>query len=180
MPPTTPTTGSSPASLNYLVIYNPTLQPDPNAPKQPDVDEDDEIEQAHILFYTARDRAVSRDAMLRQVGLAKALNNFSEMFALHGCDSVHSQKRRTVVFSPETDFWMVASVDVPKNPRPSPSTSSTASKDKSKRPPNKDNEKGKSAATATTSDSFEYRENVLFDDVLRTYLRRGYEEFKVR
>ncbi|KAG8931219.1 hypothetical protein FRC01_001669 [Tulasnella sp. 417] len=177
MPPTTPTTGSSPASLNYLVIYNPTLQPDPTAPKQPDVDEDDEIEQAHILFYTARDRAVSRDAMLRQVGLAKALNNFSEMFALHGCDSVHSQKRRTVVFSPETDFWMVASVDVPKNPR-APASTSSASKDKSKRPPNKSNDKSTSATPATTTESFEYRENVLFDDVLRTYLRRGYEEFK--
>ncbi|KIO29914.1 hypothetical protein M407DRAFT_20977 [Tulasnella calospora MUT 4182] len=178
MPPTTPTTGSSPASLNHLVIYNPTLQPDPTASKQPDVDEDDEIEQAHILFYTARDRAVSRDVMLRQVGLAKALNNFSEMFALHGCDSVHSQKRRTVVFSPETDFWMVASVDVPKNPRPTVSTS-TSSKDKSKRPHDKNNDKGTSATPATTSDSFEYRENVLFDDVLRTYLRRGYEEFKL-
>ncbi|KAG8995649.1 hypothetical protein FRB90_000130 [Tulasnella sp. 427] len=179
MPPTTPTNGSNPASLNYLVIYNPTLQPDPNSPKQPDVDEDDEIEQAHILFYTARDRAVSRDVMLRQVGLAKALNNFSEMFALHGCNSVHSQKRRTIVFSPETNFWMVASVDVPKNPRQPITSTAAASKDKSKRQPNKGTEKGKPSEPGRTSETFEYRENVLFDDVLRTYLRRGYEEFKL-
>lgn len=72
-----PSPDYSPPSLSYLVIYNPTLQPIPNDSSK-DVDEDDEIENAHILFYTARERAVSRDVMLRQVGLAKALNNFSE------------------------------------------------------------------------------------------------------
>ena len=41
-------------------------------------DDEDAEEQAQILFYTARERAVSRDRMLRQVGLAKALVNFSE------------------------------------------------------------------------------------------------------
>jgi hypothetical protein len=59
------------AQLSYLVIFNPTL-----VPPLPTEDED-EIEQAHILFYTSRSRAVSRDTMLRQVGLAKALINFS-------------------------------------------------------------------------------------------------------
>ena len=63
-----------PPGLLYLTIYNPTLHPD--AIVSPD-DEDAE-EQAHILFYTARERAVSRDKILRQVGLAKALVNFSE------------------------------------------------------------------------------------------------------
>ena len=63
-----------PPALLFLTIYNPTLKPsDPIA----DDDEDAE-EQAHILFYTSRERAVSRDKMLRQVGLAKALVNFSE------------------------------------------------------------------------------------------------------
>lgn len=61
-------------NLLYLTIYNPTLRP-----SEPIVgDEDDAREQAHILFYTSKDRAVSRDRMLRQVGLAKALVNFSE------------------------------------------------------------------------------------------------------
>ena len=64
----------NPASLLYLTVYNPTLKP---TGPVPDDDEDAE-EQAQILFYTARDRAVSRDRMLRQVGLAKALVNFTE------------------------------------------------------------------------------------------------------
>lgn len=63
-----------PPGLLYLTIYNPTLRP--SGPVSPD-DEDAE-EQAHILFYTSKERAVSRDRMLRQVGLAKALVNFSE------------------------------------------------------------------------------------------------------
>ena len=66
----------TPPQLNYLVIYNPTLKP--LTPLKPDQDEDDAIEQSHILFYTARETAVSKDTMLRQVGLAKALINFSE------------------------------------------------------------------------------------------------------
>jgi hypothetical protein len=41
-------------------------------------DDEDAEEQAHILFYTSKEQAVSRDRMLRQVGLAKALVNFSE------------------------------------------------------------------------------------------------------
>ena len=62
-----------PPALLYLTIYNPTLLP--SGPVSHD--DEDAAEQAHILFYTARERAVSRDKMLRQVGLAKALVNFS-------------------------------------------------------------------------------------------------------
>lgn len=72
-----------PAQLSYLVIFNPTLRP-----PLPTDDEDD-IEQASILLYTARSRAVSRDTMLRQVGLAKALINFSEY--------VHTPLRSTIL-----------------------------------------------------------------------------------
>ena len=63
-----------PPGLLYLTICNPTLSPDTPAPD----DDEDAEEQAHILFYTAREQAVSRDKILRQVGLAKALVNFSE------------------------------------------------------------------------------------------------------
>lgn len=63
-----------PPSLLYLTIYNPTLQP--SGPI--DENNEDAEEQAHILFYTSKERAVSRDRMLRQIGLAKALINFSE------------------------------------------------------------------------------------------------------
>ena len=61
-------------NLLYLAIYNPTLRPT----EPVDDDNEDAEEQAHILFYTSRERAVSRDRMLRQIGLAKALVNFAE------------------------------------------------------------------------------------------------------
>ena len=70
-----------PPVLAYLVIYNPTLLPNPEDSIE-GRDEDDVTEQAHILFYTARERAVSRDRILRQVGLAKALANFAECVSL--------------------------------------------------------------------------------------------------
>jgi len=61
-------------SLLYLTIYNPTLRPSEKVSK----DDEDAEEQVQILFYTSRERAASRDNMLRQVGLAKALVNFSQ------------------------------------------------------------------------------------------------------
>jgi len=64
----------TPPTLLYLTIFNPTLPPT-GLPFEGDEDAE---EQAHILFYTSRERAVSRDRMLRQVGLAKAVINFSE------------------------------------------------------------------------------------------------------
>jgi hypothetical protein len=64
-----------PPNLLYLAIYNPTLRPSSQCTTG---DDEDAEEQAHILFYTSRERAASRDKMLRQVGLAKALVNFSE------------------------------------------------------------------------------------------------------
>jgi hypothetical protein len=64
----------TPPNLLYLTIYNPTLHPNDTIPD----DDEDAEEQAHILFYTSKERAVSRDRMLRQVGLAKALVSFSE------------------------------------------------------------------------------------------------------
>lgn len=63
-----------PPALLYLTIYNPTLKP-----SYPVGDDDEDAEeQAHILFYTSKERAASRNRMLRQVGLAKALVSFSE------------------------------------------------------------------------------------------------------
>jgi len=109
-----------PPGLAYLTIFNSTLHP--TTLSSPD-DEDAE-EQAHILFYTSKERAVSRDRMLRQVGLAKALINFSEwafcdmdclwvltfshrMFSpTEACSNIHSQSRRMIMLSPEPDFWI--------------------------------------------------------------------------
>jgi hypothetical protein len=86
-PSVTPHMAKIPQSLLYLTIYNPTLRP---AHDNPSNDEDAE-EQAHILFYTARERAVSRDRMLRQVGLAKALVNFSSLVPSTGELFCHSK-----------------------------------------------------------------------------------------
>jgi len=69
-----------PPVLSYFTVYNPTLRP--NTPVDEEIDHEDAEEQAQILFYTARERAVSRDKILRQVGLAKALVNFSELVPL--------------------------------------------------------------------------------------------------
>lgn len=94
-----------PPGLLYLTIYNPTLQPLGEITG----DREDAEEQAHILFYTARERAVSRDKILRQVGLAKALINFSGLFDSSAvCENVHSQSRRMIMVSPEPNFWIHA------------------------------------------------------------------------
>jgi hypothetical protein len=66
-----------PPNLLYLTIYNPTLSLPAVVAATTAVADEDASERAHILFYTSRDRAVSRDKMLRQVGLAKAMVNFS-------------------------------------------------------------------------------------------------------
>ena len=111
-----------PPGLLYLTIYNPTLRPNSTVPP----DDEDAEEQAHIIFYTGRDRAVSRDRILREVGLAKALINFARyvspsasmvgdfmyvvsMFnAEDTCESTHSQSRRMIMVSPEPNFWIHA------------------------------------------------------------------------
>lgn len=64
-----------PPALLYLTIYNPTILPTVSVTSE---DGEDAEERAQILFYTSRDQAVSRDKMLRQVGLAKALVHFAE------------------------------------------------------------------------------------------------------
>ncbi|OSX64212.1 hypothetical protein POSPLADRAFT_1137094 [Postia placenta MAD-698-R-SB12] len=153
-----------PPCLLYLTIYNPTLSLAPDAYTG---DEDAE-EQAQILFYTARERAVSRDRMLRQVGLAKALVNFSEAFDPdQACENVHSQTRRMVMISPEPDFWIHACVEVAKTPR------SAAPKGKSKKG------KAKKTDNVTPQDVVEYHDASVHDVLLRAHLLQGYEEFKL-
>lgn len=63
-------------TLLYFTIYNPTLKAARASTSE--LENEDAEERAHILFYTSRDRAVSQHRMLRQVGLAKAINNFSQ------------------------------------------------------------------------------------------------------
>ncbi|KAH9978321.1 hypothetical protein BJV74DRAFT_859937 [Russula compacta] len=157
----------SPPALIYLAIYNPTLKP--SSPVADDDDEDAE-EQAHILFYTSRERAVSRDRMLRQVGLAKALVNFSEMFVSgDACDNVHSQSRRMIMVSPEPGFWIHACIELAKTPR-----TPAASKGKAKA---KAADKGKNGEGNNVV--YDYNEGSVHDLALRAQVLRGYEEFKL-
>jgi hypothetical protein len=68
-----------PASLACFSIFNPTIRPEPNTarPKDNADDDEDAEQQAQILFYTSKEQAVSKDRMLRQVGLAMALITFA-------------------------------------------------------------------------------------------------------
>ncbi|KAF4570082.1 hypothetical protein EYR36_009888 [Pleurotus pulmonarius] len=154
-----------PPTLAYMTIYNPTLKiPD----SQSDDDEDAE-EQAHIVFYTSKERAVSRDRMLRQVGLAKALVNFSEMFNTNEpCNNIHSQSRRMIMLSPEPNFWIHACVEVAKSTKPTPKA-----KGKEKEKP-KAQEKGKDPPSL-----YEYDDSSVHDLALKADIQRGYERFKL-
>ncbi|KAH9967124.1 hypothetical protein BC827DRAFT_1171687 [Russula dissimulans] len=156
-----------PPALLYLTIYNPTL-----SPTGPIADDDDDAEeQAHILFYTSRERAVSRDKMLRQVGLAKALVNFSEMFASEDvCDNVHSHSRRMLMVSPEPGFWIHACVELAKTPGV-PHSSKGKGKVGSKAA-----DKGKNGESNVV---YDYHEGSVHDLALRAQVMQGYEEFKL-
>ncbi|KAH9933299.1 uncharacterized protein B0H18DRAFT_982932 [Fomitopsis serialis] len=154
-----------PPGLLYLTIYNPSLRP--TSLTSPD-DEDAE-EQAQILFYTARERAVSRDRMLRQVGLAKALVNFSDMFnAEMSCESVHSQTRRMITIEPEPDYWIHACIELAKTPRSVPSK-------------RKGKEKGKSKndGSPALEQVYECHDSSVHDVSIRSHIMRGYEDFKL-
>ncbi|KAF7308281.1 hypothetical protein HMN09_00676100 [Mycena chlorophos] len=154
------------ANLLYLTIYNPTLRP--TGLVAPD-DEDAE-EQAHILFYTSKERAVSRDRMLRQVGLAKALISFSEVFnADEPCNNVHSQTKRLIMVSPEPDFWIHAGIELAKTPRPAVE----------KKGKGKEKETGKTAAGEPPV-LFDHHEHSVHDLALQADIVRGYDKFKLR
>ncbi|KAG2011842.1 hypothetical protein CC2G_011910 [Coprinopsis cinerea AmutBmut pab1-1] len=160
-----------PPCLLYLAIYNPTLSPE----KVPgdEVDEDAE-EQAHILFYTSKERAVSRDRMLRQIGLAKALVNFSELFDPHNdCETVHSQSRRMVMVSPEPNFWINASIELPKRLSQSSRSKEAASKK------SKGKDKDTASSNKATAPAYDYDDGTVHDIVLQMQLLQGYEKFKL-
>ncbi|KNZ79607.1 Vacuolar fusion protein CCZ1 like protein [Termitomyces sp. J132] len=159
-----------PPNLLYLTIYNPTLKP----PGPVLYDDEDAEEQAHILFYTSKERAVSRDRMLRQVGLAKALVNFSSIFnGVDICNNVHSQSKRLIMVSPEPNFWIHASVELAKVPRAPLEKGKGKSKDKLK-----SSERGKEKGLGNTL-LYDYQEGSVHDLVLRAAILRGYEQFKL-
>ncbi|KAJ3515173.1 hypothetical protein NLJ89_g1914 [Agrocybe chaxingu] len=160
-----------PPTLSYLTIYNPTLRP-----TQP-VEEDDEDaeEQAHILFYTSRERAVSRDRMLRQIGLAKALISFAELvISLNdqtNRSSYYHLSKRMIMVSPEPNFWIHVAIEVAKVPR----TPDPKSKAKSTgKPADKGKEKEK-----PPSPMYDYQDGSVHDGAIRAHIMNGYERFKL-
>ncbi|KAF8906236.1 hypothetical protein CPB84DRAFT_1813866 [Gymnopilus junonius] len=156
-----------PPNLLYLTIYNPTLKP--SGPIEGD--SEDAEEQAHILFYTSRERAVSRDRMLRQIGLAKALINFAELFnSDNPCDNVHSQSSRMIMVSPEPNFWIHAVSSIYTSP-----IEIVDSKNKSKSE-SKPTDKGKEKETSPV---YEYDDGSVHDSALRAHILQGYERFKL-
>ncbi|ODN72842.1 hypothetical protein L202_08273 [Cryptococcus amylolentus CBS 6039] len=115
MPPPGPSPGSTtPASLSHFAIFNPNLKPSEihrnhNEEERDRDDEDDQREAAQILFYTAREGGgVSRNTMLRQVGLAKGLMAFGDMVAKEDAKfwSIRSHKQRLIIYTPEPDFYI--------------------------------------------------------------------------
>lgn len=77
--------GTLPASLSHFAIFNPAYHPTRLHTPASDSESDDKDlkddlrEAAQILFYTSREAGgVSRDQMLRQIGLAKGLMGFTE------------------------------------------------------------------------------------------------------
>ncbi|KAF9482584.1 hypothetical protein BDN70DRAFT_801285 [Pholiota conissans] len=108
--------------------------------------------------------------MLRQIGLAKALINFAELFnADNSCDNVHSQSRRMIMVSPEPDFWIHAGIDIAKIAR------NVDPKAKSKA-------KGKAVEKGKTSDPapiYDYEDGSVHDEAIRAHILKGYERFKL-
>lgn len=95
-----------------------------------------------------------------------------------GCEAAHSQGKRMIMVSPEPDYWMhsvrelcftlgyiselgLKCIELAKSPQ--------VSKDKSK-----SDSKGKERET-----TFDYHYGSLQDNAIRSYMLRGYEQFKV-
>ncbi|KZT09961.1 uncharacterized protein LAESUDRAFT_645955 [Laetiporus sulphureus 93-53] len=153
-----------PASLLYFTIFNPTLRP----AAQFTHEDEDAVEQAQILFYTARDPAVSRDRMLRQVGLAKALISFSSIFNPGDlCESIHSQRRRSVFVSPEPNYWIHACFELARVPRAATvrDSSRTSTKNASKK------------QDVSENVIYEYQDYSVEDVALRAQIMNGYDDF---
>ncbi|GJJ11283.1 hypothetical protein Clacol_005515 [Clathrus columnatus] len=144
-------------SLAYFLIYNPTISLPENAEIHND---EDAREEAHILFYTSQDQVTSKDRMLRQVGLAKAIVTFTELFTPNNnSDNIHTQSKRMVSVSPEPDFWMHICVNLAKTQKTS--------------------KRSKETDNNALSDTYYYYPDSVPDTVLHDCLLRGYQEFKL-
>ncbi|OXC68217.1 hypothetical protein AYX13_03167 [Cryptococcus neoformans] len=110
------------ANLSHFAIFNPNLETPMLERKEGEDrdkdDEDDQKEAAQILFYTSRGGGgVSRDKMLRQVGLAKGLMGFADMLAKDDTKfwAIHSHKSRLIVYTPEPDIYIYICITLAYN-----------------------------------------------------------------
>lgn len=193
-----------PPNLLYLTIYNPTLRP--TGPV--DDDNEDAEEQAHILFYTSKERAVSRDRMLRQIGLAKALVNFAECGKLVNlqvsdlsmpCIIQVVQSRRSMrqcPFSIQEDDYGVSGAQLLDTCGGFPSQVTgvellliwmqgieVARLPRVADPKSKSKIKGKPSDAGKekeTAPVYDYEDGSVHDAALRAHILMGYERFKVR
>ncbi|KAF8544076.1 hypothetical protein BDD12DRAFT_817892 [Trichophaea hybrida] len=92
----------TPASLQSLAIYNPSLGPtDESLPDQ-------------LVFYTSRrGSAVTENEKLRQIGLAQGIAEFARGFSTtDNCTSVETQKSRVVTLELEGGWWVHAQIEL--------------------------------------------------------------------
>ena len=69
-------------------------------------------EEKKILYYYPPEEDVDRK--IKNIGLCEAVSKFTETFAPDTpVESIHSQKKRTLLHQPEKEYWMVLTVSVP-------------------------------------------------------------------
>lgn len=128
-----PIAGVVPASLAFLAIYNPSLSTS-----------DDTFHEQIVYYYSkssnarrsgkasdndnGEDTKEEKNEKERQIGLAQGMVEFAKSFS-NGkpVDSIETEKSRIILHELETDWWLLASVDLTRLP----SSSETAIKNQS-------------------------------------------------
>lgn len=90
----------SPISLLNFFVFNATYGPNEGE------------EHKKILYYWPPD--TNLDVQIKQVGLCEAVIKFTSSFdPIKPCEAIHTQKTRQLFLQPETDFWVILTVNVP-------------------------------------------------------------------
>lgn len=70
-------------------------------------------EHKKILYYYPE--GADLDTRIRNVGLCEAIIKFTDTFSPRSCEALHTQKTRQIFLQPETDFWLVLTLNVPSH-----------------------------------------------------------------
>ncbi|EPQ26370.1 uncharacterized protein PFL1_06018 [Pseudozyma flocculosa PF-1] len=177
-PPPPPPPAYKPASLTYFTIFAPALRPKGAG------SEDAAADAAQILFYTSRERAVTQERMLRQIGIAKGLVEFGNMVtdSSHSnsadgarrrdsapltrprCWNVHSSKRRLVLLEVQHGLWIHASIDLPSTARKLASATEPADA---------------AAASSRKRESRDYHDAWLSDEWIEECIRSAWRDWRL-